>query len=147
LFTTSDLYSYVTRQVAAGGTPFFQPMLAFPGYPPQNALLSGADDGWDGFAKKPSWSRFTGTMLPGQVAWFTDDNIPASGSNTQLFLLSPEEAIVLFEQQQPTLNVFPQTVANNLEIVLTVRKYCAFLARHTAGIQIIVGAAYPTSAK
>jgi hypothetical protein len=146
LFTTSDLYNYITRQVASGGTPFFQPILAFPAFPPQQGWMVGADDGFNA-GKIPSWRGFSGTMLPGNVAWFTDDNIPASGTGAQLIVTEPDEAVILFEDPSPVLRVFPQTEANNLEIIVSVQKYVAFLARHTAGIQIITGGAYSSSSK
>lgn len=148
LFTTSDQYNFWTRQtVTATGVPLFTPILSFPGYPPSTGWMSGADDGFQGQSPLPRWRGYSGTQLPGGVAWFTDDNIPASGSNTNLILTAPDEALLLFENEHPTLNVFPQTEANNLEIVLTVRKYVAFLARHIAGVQILNSGAYPTSNK
>jgi hypothetical protein len=78
LFTTTDLYSYVTRQfdnATAPGRPIVVPMFA-PGFP----IASGADDGPQSDKDRPKWARFTGTVMPGGVLWFTDDNIPASGS-------------------------------------------------------------------
>ena len=88
LFTTSDFYSFVTRQVdATTNRPIVTPIFA-PGFP----IASGADDGLQSDQRVPKWSRFTGTVLPAGVLWFEDDTIPGSGSNTQLVISAPDEA-------------------------------------------------------
>ncbi len=141
LFTTSDLYSYVTRQVdATTNRPIVVPTYA-PGYP----ISTGADDGLQGDQRAPKWSRFTGTVLPGGVLWFTDDNIPASGSDTQLIVSAPDEAVVLAESDTLILSVFPETYAGSLDVVVNLRAYAVAVTRHTAGTATIVGSAYTTS--
>ena len=136
LFTTSDFYSYVTRQVdATTNRPIVTPTFA-PGFP----IAEGADAD-----NAPKWSRFTGTVLPGGVLWFTDDTIPASGSNTQLIVSAPEEAVVLAESNTPTLSVFSETYAGSLDVVVNLRSYVAAVCRHAAGTAVIVGNAYTTS--
>jgi hypothetical protein len=101
LFTTSDLYSYVSRQVDA--TTFRPTFLAqyAPGFP----IATGADDGPQSTRDRPKWSRFTGSVLPGGVLWFTDDPIRASGSNTQLIVSALDQSVVLSEST-PTLSVY-----------------------------------------
>ena len=91
--------------------PILQPWLA-PGFP----ISSGSDD--FGSGPKPAWSRFTGTVLPGAVLWFTDDNIPKVGTSerTQIIVSAPDVAIVLAEAP-PFLGVFRETFANVLEAV------------------------------
>jgi hypothetical protein len=102
LFTTSDFYSYVTRQVDDQHRPIVVPQFA-PGFP-----LAQGDE-------QTAWSRFTGTVLPGGVLWFEADAIPTVGttSETQLIVSAPDEAVVLFEGA-PVLSIFPQTDAASL---------------------------------
>jgi len=58
-FSSSDFYSYVTRQVDSSGRPLVVPEFA-PGFP----IFTGADDGLQSDKSKPKWSRFTGTGCP-----------------------------------------------------------------------------------
>jgi hypothetical protein len=142
LFSTSDLYSYVTRQfdnATAPGRPIVVPMFA-PGFP----IAANADDGPQGDAARPKWARFTGTVMPGGVLWFTDDNIPASGSNTQIIVSAPDQAVDVVEGD-PVLSVFEQTVAGSLEVVVNLRAYVCAITRHASGSATIGGNAYPTS--
>jgi hypothetical protein len=132
LFTTSDLYSYVSRQVDSSGRPIVTPQWA-PGYP----IEAG-----DSPAK---WSRFTGHVMPGSVLWYTADAIPASSSNTQLIISSPDESVALFEGE-PILSVFPETAASSLEVLLNLRAYVLAVIRYPNGSAVITGNAYPTSA-
>jgi hypothetical protein len=133
LFTTSDFYSYVTRQVDDQHRPIVTPKFA-PGFP----LAQG-----DG---QTAWSRFTGTVLPGGVLWFEADAIPNSGttSQTQLIVSAPDEAVVLFEGA-PVLSIFPQTDAASLELVANLRAYVAAVARYPSGTATIAGAAYTSA--
>ena len=83
--------------------------------------------------------------MPGNLLWFTDDTIPASGSNTQLIVSAPEEAVVLAESDTPILSVFPETYAQGLDVVVNLRSYAAAVTRHAAGTATIVGPAYTTA--
>ncbi len=132
-FTTSDLYSYVTRQVDDQHRPIVVPTFA-PGFP----IAAG-----DSSAK---WSRFTGTVLPGGVLWFEADGIPPAGTTNQCQLLvsAPDEAMVLLEGE-PILDAFPQTDAVQLEVVLRLRAYVAAIARYPSGTATIYGSAYTTA--
>jgi hypothetical protein len=140
LFTTTDLYGYATRQVdTTSERPIIVPT-SMPGFP----LTTGADP----FAgeQRPKWSRFMGTVLPGGVLWFTDDNIPVAGtgSRTQLIVSAPETAIVLLEDE-PILSAFVETLANEVKVVLNLREYCAAITRHAAGTASISSNAYLTT--
>jgi len=105
VFTTSDLYSYVTRKVdATTNRPIMVPTFA-PGQPISDNVN---DDN--------KWARFSGTVLPGAVLWFLDDTIPASGANTQLIVSAPEDAVVLCESDQPTLSVFLRRMPVHLRL-------------------------------
>jgi hypothetical protein len=133
LFTTSDFYSYVTRQVDDQHRPIVSPKFA-PGFP-----LAQGDE-------QTQWSRFTGTVLPGGALWFEADAIPNSGttSQTQLIVSAPDEAVVLFEGA-PVLSVFPQTDAALLELVANLRAYVAAVTRYPSGTASIAGAAYTSA--
>jgi hypothetical protein len=139
-FSTSDFYSYTTRQVdATTFRPWVVPSFA-PGFP----IATGADDGLQSDQIKPKWSRFTGTVLPGGVLWFTDDVIPATGSNTQLIVSAPDESVVIVEGD-PVLSVYPETFATSLTALATLRSYVAVITRHAQGTAVITGNAYTTS--
>lgn len=141
LFTTSDLYSFASRQVDSQQRPIVTPKFA-PGFP----IATGADDGQQGQGARPKWSRFTGTILPGGVLWFTNDNIPTVGttSQTQILVSAPDEAVLLLEAP-PVMSVFPQTYANQLQCLLNLRSYVAVVTRHASGTATVQGAAYTTA--
>ncbi len=132
VFTTSDLYSYVTRQVdATTSRPIVTPMFA-PGFPMQKG------------DEQAKWAQFTGTVLPGGVLWFTDDTLPASGSDTPIVISAPDEAVVLAEGE-PVFQALPQTDAATLQVVVRAYEYLAAIPRYPAGTAQITGAAYTTS--
>jgi len=133
LFTTSDFYSYVTRQVDDQHRPIVTPQFA-PGFP-----LAGGDE-------QTSWSRFTGTVLPGGVLWFTDDTIPTFGttSEVQLVVSAPDEAMLLLEGDA-IFSVYPQTDAASFELVAGLRSYVAAIARYPSGTATVFGAAYSSA--
>jgi len=140
-FTTSDLYSYATRQVdATTERPIVVPTFAA-GFP----ISNGADDK-DESDSLPKWSRFTGTVLPGGLLWFENDSIPAFGttSQTQLIVSAPDEAITLCESE-PILTSFPETDAAHLQVVVNLREYAVAVTRHASGTAAVTSAAYKQS--
>jgi len=132
-FSTSDFYSYVTRQVDDQHRPLVTPMFS-PGFP-----LAQGDE-------QTKWSRFTGTILPGGVLWFEADAIPTVGttSETQLIVSAPDQAVVLYEGD-PVLNVFPQTDAASFEVLANLRAYVAAVTRYPSGTAAIASAAYTSA--
>lgn len=132
-FSTSDFYSYVTRQVDTTQRPIVVPTFT-PGFP-----LAEGDE-------QSKWSRFTGTVLPGGVLWFEADAIPTYGTTneTQLIVSAPDEALVLFEGP-PMLVLYPQTDSLNLEIVVNLRKYVAAVTRFQSGTASITSLAYTSN--
>ena len=140
MFTTSDLYSYASRQVDGQERPIVVPQFV-PGFP----VATGADD-FDAAGDRPAWSRFTGTVMPGGVLWFTDENIATVGTTnrTQIVVSAPGEAIVLMEDD-PILTPFTEPKANELKVILNLRSYCALITRHTSGTASISSAAYTTA--
>ena len=133
LFTSSDFYSYVTRQVDDQHRPIVVPQFA-PGFP-----LAQGDE-------QTSWSRFTGTVLPGGVLWFEDDTIPTYGttSEIQLVVSAPDEAMLLLEGE-PIFSVYPQTDAASFELVAGLRAYVAAVPRYPSGTATVFGAAYTSA--
>lgn len=132
----------MTRQVdATTNRPIVTPQFA-PGFP----LATGADDGPQGDQDRPKWARFTGTILPGGVLWFTDDAIPASGSDAQLVVSAPDQAVTLCESD-PVLTLFldAATTAGDLQAIVNLRSYVAAVLRYPSGNATIVGSAYTTS--
>ena len=82
-------------------------------------------------------------MLPGGLVWMLDDNIPKVGTSerTQILVSTPAVAIVLMEGP-PILSVFRETIANQWEVVVNLRSYCAPITRHAAGTTVISSSAY-----
>jgi hypothetical protein len=142
LFTSSDLYSHATSQMDSSERPILQPQFV-PGFP-----LAADADTKDESHNLPKWSRFTGTVLPGGVLWFTDENIPLEGTTTRtrLIVSSPGDAILLMEDE-PVLSVFLETKGDTLRTVLNLREYAACATRHSAGTSIIAGAGYTSALK
>jgi hypothetical protein len=142
VFSTSDFYSYVTRQIGTDNRPIVVPTFA-PGFP----IAVGADD--NDQENVPVWSRFTGTVMPGGTLWFTDDNIPSYGTTneTQVIVGAPADSVILMEDE-PILTAYPQSnLAGSLEVVLILREYVAAVVRHTNGIATISGVGYQSSFK
>jgi hypothetical protein len=142
LFTTSNVYAYATDQVDSSERPILVPQFV-PGFP----LAADADD-HDDNNNIPKWSRFTGTVMPGGVLWFTDDNIPlfGTGTETQILVSSPGDAVIVMEDE-PVLSVFLETKANTLQTIINLREYVACATRHAAGTSTIRGAAYTSALK
>jgi hypothetical protein len=136
MFTSSNFFSYVTRQFDEQKRPFMPPTFAA-GYP----AATGADDFDSGGV--PPWSRFSGAMMPGGVVWMEDDNIPTVGTTTGIQILVSAPAVsVLLMETTPLLQVFPQTLASSLESEVILRGYACAITRHSAGTAIISGNSY-----
>lgn len=133
-FSTSDFYSFVTRQVdATTNRPIVTPQFA-----PALPIQIGGD------TVHQKWSRFTGTILPGSVLWIEDDNIPASSGNNQLLLSAPDQAVVLAEGE-PVIEAIPQPDAVNIGTLIRLKAYVCAIPRYPAGTANVVGAAYPST--
>jgi hypothetical protein len=127
VFSTSDLFGYITRQLDSESRPVVTP--------DSTALATVADD--------PDWDSWTGIHLPGALRWYTDDNIPVSGSNTQILVARPQE-IYTFDGQHIAF-AFPETEATSLSVVVGLRAYVGAVVRFPKAIAAITGNAYPTS--
>jgi hypothetical protein len=131
VFTTPDLYSFATRQVDDGHRPILIPTFA-----PGNPLWPDDDT--------VAWEQYTGTVLPGNLLWFVDENVPANGSNTQIVVSRPS-TIVLMEGDVPTVRVFPETLAENLQAIVQLYNYVCCIPRYPSATATVTGAAYPTT--
>jgi len=131
LFSTSDLYSFVSRQVDDDHRPIFTP--DWSAEPWSNYAEHGDDTG----------KGWLGHILPGNIAWFADDNIPASGSNTQIIVARPQE-MVTFEAD-PVVYAWPETYGPNLSVLVSLVEYVAAVARFPLAFSVISGNTYPTS--
>lgn len=127
VFSTSDLFSYVTRQLDSSQRPIVVPDSA--------ALVASDGD--------PNWFSFTGVHLPAALRWFADDNIPASGGNTQILVARPQELLTF--DGDPIAYAYPETLANQLSVVVGLRAYIAVVARYPKAVAAISGATYPTT--
>lgn len=146
-FSTSDFYSYLTRLSDANGRPLLPPgQVQIPDY----VSASGADaDLGDHSVQLPKWSRFTGTVLPGGLLWFTDDNISKIGTTAKvpLYVSAPDEGVVVMEDPATTLSVFPETHADELKVTLIERKYVCAVIRRPAGTVVVEGNGYTEALK
>jgi hypothetical protein len=88
----------------------------------------------------PAWASWTGVHL-GQMRWHTDDNIPASGVDTQLIVARPEE-IFVFDGEQLSF-AYPETVAGSLSVIVGLRSYVGVVVRYPKAIASITGSTYP----
>lgn len=140
-FSSTDFYNFITRQFDNQHRPIVVPQYV-PGVPPIPTELDSQD--------APKWSRFTGTVLPGGQLWFTDDNLPLSGTTKNINLLTsaPYDAVTLLEDDAPTTSLFLESnVASELKVILTERKYAAAVTRRAGGTAVISGTSYYESLK
>ena len=86
----------------------------------------------------------TGYQVLGTTA-LLDGNIAASvgTSDAQIILASMPEVYVL--QSEPVLRVIPETLAADLEVTVQLVSYIGVIVRYGAAVQVITGAAYPSS--
>jgi hypothetical protein len=140
MFTTTDLYGFVTRQVdKTTERPIWPPWYAtaFP--------LAADTDNFKG-PNWPAYARYMGTVMPGDLVWLTDDAIPNYGTTsfTQIIVSAPAVAMVVCEGEGVT-SVFPETKATELGVILNYRKYVTAITRHAAGTATVQGAAYSSA--
>lgn len=128
VFSSTDLFSFVTRQVDDSHRPIVTPDWAAE---PWNSLMAAGDSAGDGWL---------GHILPGNMAWFSDDNIPALSGNNQIIVSRPS-SVLSFESDIIPF-AYPETHANNLTVVVGVRKYTAVAARFANASAVITGSAY-----
>lgn len=132
VFTTSDFYSYVSRQLdATTNRPVFVPQYV-PAMPPY-----ATDD-------DSKWQGFTGTVLPAGLLWFQSDSASMISSTTSLILVSRPDTVLLYESD-PYYQVLPQTNAASLTVVARLYSYVAVVPRYPNATASISGSGYTTS--
>ena len=127
VFSTSDYFRYVSRQLDSQSRPLIVP---------DSAALAAIDS-------DPTWAGYTGVHLPGALQWHQDDNIPAISSNTQIIVCRPRE-IYTFDADHFTF-AYPETKANQLEVIVGIKGYVGAVVRFPKAIAVISGSTYPTS--
>ena len=128
-FASSDLVDYIASYADGKARPVFSPELG------DNRLPIGP-------VSDKTAEGYSGYVLVG-LGLFADDNIPASGSNTQIILCRPDTILQLEGAAIPYL--YPPTYAGNLDAVLGVRAYVATIPRFPSGVSVVSGAAYAAS--
>ncbi len=84
----------------------------------------------------------TGYKISG-VRVFTDGNIPTSSSYNQSIVAHMPE--VWFWEGDLVTRTVPQTVAQNLSVLLQCYAYVGEIVRYQKAVQVIQGAGLPTS--
>jgi hypothetical protein len=131
VFSTTDIFSYVTRQVDTAGRPIITPDWAAQPFAAQLAAGDSTGYGW------------LGHVLPGNLAWYSDDNIAAAAGDTQI-LVSRPSAVLSFESDIVPF-AYPETLAQNLTVLVGVREYVAVVSRFPNAHSVITGAAFATT--
>ena len=128
LFTTTDQFSYWSSQLdTTSGVPFIQP--------DSSAIVLAEQTG------DPKWHNWTGVHIAGSLLWHTDDNIPPSGTSTQLLVARPKE-MYTFDGANMAF-AYPETGAPNLSVQIGMRTYVGAVARFPKSVAAITGTAYP----
>ena len=130
VFSTGDFAAYIASQVDSDGRPIVVPDAA--------ALASRADD--------VKWAGWLGLVLPGNLRWFSDDNIYAAtppATDTTILVGSPADTLLW--EGDPITFAYPETRAGELSVMLGIRAYVAAVSRHNEAFAYITGSGYPTS--
>jgi hypothetical protein len=128
IFSTSDLFGYVTRQVDSENRPILTP--------DSGAIVQALA------MNDPKWNSWTGVHL-GQCRWHADDNIAATSGNTQIIVARPSE-VFTFDGDEMSF-AYPEPNAQELSVIVGLRAYVGVIVRFPKAIAAISGAAYPTS--
>jgi len=130
-FALGDFTDYITAYADAQGRPVFSPCLDDNRLP----IRSVGDQNGEGY---------TGYIVSG-LALFSDDNLPALGTTSELqILVARPDTVSLFEGT-PIPYLYPPSIAGSLLAVLGLRSYAAVIPTHPTGAAIITGSAYSAS--
>jgi hypothetical protein len=124
-------WEWMAAQTGADGRAIIVPTYAGP----YNALGAGPDAG-----NMPTYEGFTGYKFNG-LPVFEDLNIPAPGSGTDQIVVGNLNEVFLFEGE-PVARTVPQTLAQNLSVLLQQYSYCAVIPRYPLAIQSVAGASF-----
>ena len=123
LFFNPQVHDWLLAQADPSGRPLLLP----------TAMTADISNG----APPAGW---TGDRLLSTPIW-SDGNIPASGSNTQMIVANMAEVFTL--TTAANLRAVPETYANTLTVVLTLYALSGVIVRHPNAVQVLSGAAYP----
>lgn len=130
VFMQPTFYSWASAQVDGQGRPLMVPTPAG-----ADAPVVPAEDG--GPAPGATGYQLLGTPV------FRDGNIANSGSNTQIVLAHMPEVFTLVSE--PAVRAFPDVLAENLTVIVSMYALCAVIVRHSGAIQVVSGSAYAAS--
>jgi hypothetical protein len=127
IFVQPDFAEWMLAQCDPNGRPLLLPA-------PANVVLpiTPAADG-----NPPP--GFTGTRLLSSAV-FTDGSIPSSGSNTQILVANMGEVYSL--ASEPALRTIPETLAEELEVVVQVYQMVGVILRRAPAVQVVSGSGY-----
>jgi hypothetical protein len=129
VFSDPDLLGYATDQLDANGRPILLPQFA-----PGNPLWP--DENPD------TWEQFTGIVLPSNLLWFIEPNVPPIGTNTRVVVSKPD-TIILWENEDPILRVVPNgSLAGNLQAMIQLYNYVACIPRYPHATASVSGTNY-----
>lgn len=136
VFFLPDPWAFAASQVGTDGRPIMMPAPVKADYvamqKPPVAIMGDNEDilpaGYTGYAF-------------GDIPAFTDNSIPLTSGNATIIVMN-SSAIIPFVQQDPTVAVYPETLANNLQALVMVWGYATANVVHASGICAISGAAY-----
>jgi hypothetical protein len=131
IFSTTDIFSYITRQVDDQHRPIVTPDWAAEPWSSLKAMGDSSGDGW------------LGHILPGDIAWFSDDNTPSLSGNAQ-FIVSRPNSVLTFESDIVSF-AYPENSASTLTVMVGIREYVCVVARYANAHVIITGSAYATT--
>ena len=130
IFMTPSWWEYLLSVSDPNGRPALLPTSGNASLPIQLAPDGGPPPGFTG-------DRLTGTPL------FSDGNIPASGSNTQILVVNVNEVFV--QRSEPVLRTIPEALATSLSVVVQAYSLVGVILRHSGAVQTLTGSAYPSS--
>lgn len=101
-----------------------------------NAAAAGNNDGDEGIEGNTGY-RMNGLRV------FQDANIPAPGTGADQIIVGDLSEVYVFEGS-PVTRAVPQTLAQNLQVILQLYSYVTAVVRYPLGIQKIAGAGLQT---
>jgi len=132
-FMTSDLWGHISAQLDSSNRPIITPDFTAE---PWATLVAAGD---------PKGEGWSGHVLPGGAALFTDDNMPttSSGANTQIIVARPQTICVW--ESEPIPIVYPESGATTLSVLIGLRAYAAAIPRLPRAVASISGNGYPVT--
>ena len=127
LFVDPARWEYITSFADVNGRPLVVPSVQGP----WNAVATHSDGGDEGIEGK------TGYTLNG-LPVFQDANIPTPSTGADQAIVGNLGEVYLFEAN-PVTRAVPQTLANNLSVLLQLYSYIAVIVRYPSAVQTITG--------